>query len=151
MIQVGNPDMNELFKTDKCNIGNGAVIIDLRTCDARINPSLTIDNAAKLAAKSIYEVMQWNDKVTSEPEWLNAVTFSSEDMPDKPAVHIIDNKIYINSPPFMRTKKNIAFWHKFTNYWYVMVVKAMDRALFARKDKTFHEEQIIDRFSSVKM
>lgn len=147
-IQVGNPGMNELFQTDKCSIGNGAVVIDLRTCNVTLNPALTIDNAAKLAAKSIYEVMQWDDKVTSEPEWLNAVTFASEDMIDTPAVRIVDNNLYINSPPFLNSKKNMSFWRKFTDYWYIMVVKAMDRALFARKDKTFHEEKIIDTFAS---
>jgi len=148
-IIVSKPPVTDLFNSEKCNIGNGAVIIDLRTCDVKINPTLTIDSAAKLAARQIYQVMEHPNPLSQEPEWLNTVTFASEEMPDKPAVRIEDNKLYFNSPPFKKSKKNINFWKRFTDYWYVMVVKAMNRALTARKDKTFFEEQTIDRYAKI--
>lgn len=148
-IQVSKAPVTDLFKSDKCNINNGSIVVELRNCNVIINPSLTINNAAKLAARKIYEVMQYDQPISQEPEWLNSVTFSSEEFVDTPAVKIIDNKLYFNSPPFLKTKRNINFWKYFTDYWYVMVVRAMDRALKSRKDKTFFEEQTIDRYSKV--
>ncbi len=148
-IQVSKPSVTELFRSDQCNIGNGSIIIHLRNCDVRINPVLTIDNAAKLAAKSIYEVMQHDDPYTQEPEWLNAVTFSSEEFDTTPAIKIINDKLYVNSPPFLKSKKNILFWKRFTDYWYIMVVKAMEKALFNRKDRTSQEDKTIDTYSRV--
>jgi hypothetical protein len=148
-IMVSKAPYNELFNSEKCNIGNGAVIIELRNCDVKINPTLTIDSAAKLAARQIYQVMEHPNPLSQEPEWLNSVSFASEEMPDKPAIRIVDNKLYINSPPFKNNKKNINFWKRFTDYWYVMVVKAMNKALIARKDKTFFEEQTINRYANI--
>jgi len=148
IIQLGKPNANELFKTDRCNIGNGAVVITLRNCDVRINPAMTIENAAKLAAKSVYEVMAHGESLSGEPEWLNMVTFASEEFERTPAVKIVDDKLYINSPPFLKSKKNINFWKYFTNYWYIMTVKAMEKSLFNRKDRTHKEDNTIDQFAN---
>jgi hypothetical protein len=148
-IIVSKQPVTDLFNSSVCNIGNGSVVIDLRTCDVKINPTLTIDNAAKLAAKQVYMAMEYGDPMSQEPEWLNTVSFASEEMPDKPAIKIIDDKLYYNCPPFKKTKRNINFWRRFTKYWYVMVVKAMNGALTARKDKTFFEEQTIDKYSGI--
>jgi len=111
-VQVAGPAMNELFNSTNCNIGNGTVIISLRTCDIRINPAVTIDNAAKLAAKTIYQVMAHTENLSGEPEWVNAVTFASEEFEKTPAIRITDNQLFVNSPPFLKTKKNILFWKK---------------------------------------
>jgi len=148
-IHISKAPVTDLFNSDRCNINNGSVIIELRNCNVIINPSLTLNNAAKLAAKKIYEVMQHDEPLSQEPEWLNSVTFSSEEFIDTPAVKIIDNKLYFNSPPFLKTKRNINFWKHFTDYWYIMVVRAMEGALVARKDKTFFEEQIIEKYADM--
>ena len=148
-VIIGKPAANELFKTNVCNIGNGAVVINLRTCDVKINPTLTIDKAAKLAAYQVYHAMEHPGQITQEPEWVNMVSFATEELPDKPAIKIIDNKLFINSPPFLKTKKNINFWKRFTDYWHIMVIKAMDRALACRQDKTFKEEQDIERYANI--
>lgn len=147
-IIVGKPSMTELFRTDRCNIGNGAVIIALRTCDVTINPAMSIENAAKLAARTVYEVMELDHNFTDEPEWVNSVTFASEEFEKTPAVKIVNNQLFFNCPPFLKTKKNINFWKKFTDNWYIMTTKAMERALFNRKDKTVREEQIIHHIAS---
>lgn len=148
-VYVSTPAANELFNSEKCNIGNGAVIIDLRTCDVTINPTLTIQSAAKLAAKQIYHVMEHPNPITAEPEWVNSVKFSDDTNINRPAVSVCDDKLFYNAPPFKKTKKNLAFWRYFSKYWYVMVVHAMTKALACRKDVTTKERNLIDRYSKV--
>jgi hypothetical protein len=149
-IIVSKPPMNSLFQSEKCNVGNGSVIIDLLTCDVKINPTLSIDNAARLAAKEIYQVMQHDQPISEEPEWLNSVTFAADGYP-KFTIKVVDNKLYLNSPPFNKVKRNITFWKKFTDYWYIMVVYAMKRALVARKDRTPEEDRIIHKYANIKI
>lgn len=148
-IVVSTPPANELFKSEVCNIGNGAVIIDLKTCNVTINPTLTIESAAKLSAKQIYQVMEHPNPITQEPEWVNSVKFSDDENINRPAIAVYDDKLYYNSPPFNKTRKNLAFWRYFAKYWYVMVVKAMVKALSCRKDISVKEQRIMDRYSKV--
>ena len=148
-LQIGSPNLKELFAGEVCNIGFGAVRIELETCNIRINPTITVDNAAKLAAKTIYNAMRPEEFYTSEPEWLNKVTFASDKYESKPAVKIVDDKIWFNTPPFKKSKLNLNFWNLFTKYWYVMVVQAMQRALVGRNDRTVSEEEIINKYQGI--
>jgi len=145
-IQVSKAPATELFKSDKVSIGFGAVIIDLKTCDIVLNPTITIDNAAKMAAKQIYNALRHEDPLTEEPEWVNKVTFAAEGLEDTPAIQVIDDKWYYHAPPFVASKKNISFWTMFTKYWNLMVVQAMTRALVNRS-RSIKENERMTKFA----
>lgn len=136
-------ELANLFRNEYCNIGNGSVVIELRTCDVKMLPTMTIDNAARLAAKTIYSAMRPESPSSDEPEWLNKVTFASEEWEQTPAIKVVDNLVWYNSPPFVKSKKNLKFWELFARYWYIMVVQSMKRALVGRKDRTTTEDNII--------
>jgi len=144
---LGNPNTSELFSSDICRIGHGAVVIDLKTCSVKY-PVMTADNAAKLAASQIYQAMMPSEAVSNEPEWLNKVTFAAEGMEDRPAIKIVDNKWRYTAPPFIPNKRNMKFWAKFADAWYAMCMKAMTRALVGHQ-RTQKEDDLIHEYSSV--
>lgn len=150
-IVCGTPAAGDIFRGDKCVIGHGALVIDLRTCDIIMVSIMTLDNAAKLAASTIYGVMESDTPSSPEPEWVNSVTFASEEFMETPAIRVVDNRLLYNSPPFKRTKKNLRFWELFAKYWYVMVVRAMNKSLYSCKTKTAKEQSIIDKYSAVRV
>ena len=151
MITVGKPSETELFQADKCVIGHGVVVIELRTCNVKILPTMTTRNAAKLAAKTIYHVMQHDTPYSAEPEWVNKVSFSTEEFELTPTIRVVNDSWWYNAPPFLKTKRNVAFWNNFAYYWNIMSVHAMERALTGREFKTEREMRTIHRFHGVEV
>lgn len=148
-IHLAKGPAEDLFKGKFVKIGGGVGKIDITNGEVKF-PTMTMDNAARLSAVQIYTAMSPSHAITNEAEWLNKVSFADDKHMDTPAVRVVDNRVSFNIPPFKNSKKNETFWLHFGKYWYIMVVKAMQRALINR-DKTAKEKYLINQYAHIEL
>lgn len=143
-----NPGFEDIFKSGRfLKISGGLVVIDNRNGKVKINPTMTLENAAKVAASYIYEAIRYREhEFDGEPIWTNSVQFWDDQYPKSPCVSITNSKIQVFRPPFLG---DMEFWRAFTKYWSINVAKGMTKALIGRR-KTFEETKCIEVFEKLK-
>jgi hypothetical protein len=141
-----NPGLEDLFSGRFVKISKGAVTIDLLTGRVKFVATTTMDDAAKLSASYLYAAFESPKDFEGDPMWTNSINFCDESTVGEPAVIVVDDQLYLNTPPFSGDRN---FWKLFTKYWAQNVLRGMSRALEGR-DQTTKEKVLIDYYSTIK-
>ena len=138
--------LENMFAGRNIKVCGGNIIIDLLTCEVKFMSTMTMENAAKLSATYLYEAMAIppldEDGI---PVWTNSICFCDEHTVSEPAVTVVDDKLFINRPPF---KGDMEFWKLFTKFWAQNILRAMSKSLAHEKHTTLKERILLGAYET---
>ncbi len=145
---IGRPDFSGIFKGGLIKIGNGLISINPEDATVKINPTLLMDNAAKLSATHLYEAMVTNEVQEADskidiPMFVDSITFGSDKEGVPVALTAKMDQLYINRPPF---RGELRFWKSFSKYWNLCCLRAQFEAIRRKDQLTFFENQKAEAF-----